>query len=634
MRMEDIKNEFPQMPDELKERIRREVELQVRGQEVTSADSRIKDLPENMSGRIREKDLPENMHGNSWNKDTPENMSRRSRKKHKNSSRRMIGALLAATLAVGTTAIAGTQLYRMYTEKVGKYGVKTTVEMGSNRTGSDLETDQKKVINATENTSEFVQAVHVTEAQETAETVPAFAAEAQETAETVSAHAAEAQETAETVLAFASEAQRNTENARKNESKIQQVTGEPDDSAPVVAEMQFGECAAQLKYLPEGMIQAGTEFQFYYEEKPWVGGLSFIYWKMDSDEPFEMLETSVTDSEEIECAGHDGIYMKQQVDFEDKERYFDKIVYVAYPEVQIVLGMHAAQNVSKEEALKVTQGIRIIEKEHPGQEGSSEGEGVFTSLWSDYLDMMIHPETEVHEACTAVSKEALKNTHEIGEEFPLPYTWAEIDGEVDAYENAPVTVRVSDVQILDDSSVLNLAYMENLQDAFDPEGNLLPNTIKYFKIGDGVESLDELIAAEQEELKLVYVTTEYTNRSDVTMENILFFGVITKIEEKEDKYVIYDRAEHTTYTGWDRMAYSQCGVNGGEMMYYDVHGGESNGTNYIDCLEPGETQIVHFGFLVHEDELPYLYLNLSGSGGVGLEFWDSSLELGYVDIRQ
>lgn len=160
------------------------------------------------------------------------------------------------------------------------------------------------------------------------------------------------------------------------------------------------------------------------------------------------------------------------------------------------------------------------------------------------------------------------------------------------------------------------------------------HTIKYFKIGDGVESLDELTAAEQEELKLVYVTTEYTNRSDVTMENILFFGVITKIEEKEDKYVIYDRAEHTEYIGWDRMAYSQCGVDGGEMRYHDVHGGESNGTNYIDCLEPGETQIVHFGFLVHEDELPYLYLSLSGSGGVGLEFWDSSLELGYVDIRQ
>lgn len=237
---------------------------------------------------------------------------------------------------------------------------------------------------------------------------------------------------------------------------------------------------------------------------------------------------------------------------------------------------------------------------------------------------------------TAVEKAKLSNTHRIGEEFSFPDIWAKIDGETGSYdyEDAPLSVKVSDVQILDDSSVLDPAYMEDLQDAFDSEGNLQPNTIKYIKSGDGVESLDEEIAVEQEALKLIYVTAEYTNQSDAVMENILFFGVITKIEEKEDRYVIYDRAEHSEITGWDRMAYSQRGVEDGGMMYYDVQGGESNGTNYMDCLEPGETQVIHFGFLVHEDELPYMYLSLSGSGGTGLEFSEPSIELGYVDIRQ
>ena len=544
MKIENIKSEFPQMPDEIRERIRQEVELQVRGYEKAEANE---------------------MHRNSG----------KSVRKRKHSSRHIAAVILAAALALGTTVIAGTQIYRMYTEKVGKYGVKTTVEIGK-----DYAEKSQEVTGSTESSSEGIK------------------------------------ESVGTVTDIATE------------------TKEVTDSDPALAEMQFGNCIMQLTYLPEGMIQAATEFQYYYEEPRWVGGLSFSYWKMDSEEPFEMLETSVMDSEEIQAAGHDGVYMKRQVDFEENEGAFDKIIYIAYPEEELVLQMHAAQNVSKEEALKVADGIRVMEQDNPEQEGMAEN-SASESLWSDFLDMMFNPETEVSGRFTTVEKTKLSNTHRIGEEFSFPDIWAKIGGETGSYdyEDAPLSVKVSDVQILDDSGILDPAYMENLQDAFDSEGNLLPNTIKYIKSGDGVESLDEEIAVEQEPMKLIYVTAEYTNQSDKVMENILFFGVITKIEEKEGAYVIYDRAEHTEITGWDRMAYSQRGVEDGGMMYYDVYGGESNGSNYMDCLQPGETQVIHFGFLVHEDELSYMYLSLSGSGGTGLGFSESAIELGYVDVR-
>ena len=60
-------------------------------------------------------------------------------------------------------------------------------------------------------------------------------------------------------------------------------------------------------------------------------------------------------------------------------------------------------------------------------------------------------------------------------------------------------------------------------------------------------------------------------------------------------------------------------------------GGERN-NNYIDSILPGETKTVHMGWIVTEEELGSLYLSLDTYGG--LEFSDSSLELGYVDIRQ
>lgn len=68
------------------------------------------------------------------------------------------------------------------------------------------------------------------------------------------------------------------------------------------------------------------------------------------------------------------------------------------------------------------------------------------------------------------------------------------------------------------------------------------------------------------------------------------------------------------------------------MSYYDVRGGE-RGNNYITELKAGETKTVHVGFVVNEDELPYLYLNLNTAGDTA-SFSDSALKQGLVDIRQ
>ena len=69
-----------------------------------------------------------------------------------------------------------------------------------------------------------------------------------------------------------------------------------------------------------------------------------------------------------------------------------------------------------------------------------------------------------------------------------------------------------------------------------------------------------------------------------------------------------------------------------EMSYYDVHGGE-RGNNYIASIKPGETATVHMAWVVTEEELGNLYLSLDTYGGV-YEFSDSTLEMGYVDVRQ
>lgn len=82
---------------------------------------------------------------------------------------------------------------------------------------------------------------------------------------------------------------------------------------------------------------------------------------------------------------------------------------------------------------------------------------------------------------------------------------------------------------------------------------------------------------------------------------------------------------------WDE-AVPQGAAHVTEMWYYDVHGGERH-NNYITKLGAGETASVHMAWLVPEEELPYLYLDLNTSGS-SFEFSEESLAVGYVDIRQ
>ena len=131
--------------------------------------------------------------------------------------------------------------------------------------------------------------------------------------------------------------------------------------------------------------------------------------------------------------------------------------------------------------------------------------------------------------------------------------------------------------------------------------------------------------------KLLYVTVEYTNTGTEPLEEVLFFGNLMKITEENGQMICYRGKASDARAVWDE-AVPQVAAIVTEMWYYDVHGGERH-NNYITKLGAGETASVHMAWLVPEEELPYLYLDLNTSGS-SFEFSEESLAVGYVDIRQ
>lgn len=125
----------------------------------------------------------------------------------------------------------------------------------------------------------------------------------------------------------------------------------------------------------------------------------------------------------------------------------------------------------------------------------------------------------------------------------------------------------------------------------------------------------------------MYVTVAYTNDGDEDLEEAIFNGSLLKVVEEGEELVIWDKKQEDEnikrgYTEWFD----------GEMFYYDVHGGERN-NNYIPSIKAGETVKVHMGFIVMEEVLPQMYLNLDNYSS-SLQFTETALEMGYIDIRQ
>ena len=156
--------------------------------------------------------------------------------------------------------------------------------------------------------------------------------------------------------------------------------------------------------------------------------------------------------------------------------------------------------------------------------------------------------------------------------------------------------------------------------------------VQFVKQGDGKDSLNEIVATQEFPVKLVYVTVEYHNNSDTDLNNLGYMACLVGIDETDGQYLIsHDVPGGTEDVEYDSMLNDPM-IGFGEMYYYDVHGGERN-NNYIPEIKVGESAVVHMAWIVPEQDLDKMFLNLSGDANWD-GFSEGMLATGLVDLRQ
>ena len=319
MRLENIKEEFPKMPDEIRNMIEDEVMKQLQTQEVCVTEDRTDNRNRRNGNGILDNE-------NVFTKASSEILSNKRQMEKRSveritmkkmSAKKLSVIFLAAALAVGTTAFAGSALYKMYHEKIGDYGLGTSIQIGEE--GSTYgavpeELEKVKIVN---------------------------------------------------------------------------------------------------HYIPEGMIQPESDpGKMFYEETPYQGGVSMAYVTMDTKvtrDDVMMVDTNVKLSETMEISGYEAVYLEKN-SWDTGKVWFDKKMYIIYPENWLVLEIFGGSDISKEEMIKVVENTEL----QPTGETYSVKDA-FT--WSEWVT----PETVADDRALKVETKEISDIYEVGEEFEMLY---------------------------------------------------------------------------------------------------------------------------------------------------------------------------------------------------------------------
>ena len=367
-----------------------------------------------------------------------------------------------------------------------------------------------------------------------------------------------------------------------------------------------------VSYLPEGLIdnsaQKGSEAGGSYIQEDENGGY-FI----NQPRVMDMTESSwtqnfVTEHEMISVGGRDCLYIATQNGTD--ANWIWKDLCIPFPEFNRIVLVQAWGYAPKEELIKIAEGISLT----PAG-GTESAAGL--DLWSDYVAYkstdMADDESEEHQYRYTASKEEMQNLHEVGETYVSIFS--------DDYRG--LEIRVADVQITDNAALLRGDITEGAWKALImPDGTFGQATREYYREGDGVNTLSEVVRTEDVDMKLVFVTLEYINTGNTDMENVYYWASLEQIEEKGGMYMFVEHMSEDA-DWWD---YNPATLGTGEMFYYDVGNGQRK--NYIPSIRAGESQTVHVAWLVGEDETDNLYLSTCDYG----QFTDNMLKEGLVKI--
>lgn len=372
----------------------------------------------------------------------------------------------------------------------------------------------------------------------------------------------------------------------------------------------------KIAKLPEKMEEVphtdGMKYSF--KDNFAQGGFSFNLTKLGEKSDFQSLY--VNEYQEKEINGRKAVIINKNMGNENLA--FDRQVYLLFEREGIMVECYVGSDVSEDLMMEVLGSTSL--------EQTSEDKA---SPISDYEDTQMNNDDEQSEFNVIPLEKDSNRLFQVGEVVPVT-----IEELVD--ENGKTTTKlesldftVDNVEVFNSIKDFKQANFNDLgidvlndSNALDQKKNLLSYERNRYKLGDGKDTVDELVDSQTVNVKFVYLTTTVKNTSKQATEVIYMHPSLQVL-----------KSEKNTWKYAEDDTFSEDSIMTGEVDYLEPHG---NGKSYynIGSIQPGQTVKINLGYFVDEDKLDSMFLDAFNYSGSGTTEDLNADDRWWIDIRQ
>ncbi|SLL31564.1 Uncharacterised protein [Mycobacteroides abscessus subsp. abscessus] len=363
----------------------------------------------------------------------------------------------------------------------------------------------------------------------------------------------------------------------------------------------------KVGYLPENM-EANDSFgmKYSFKDNYAQGGFSFILWRLGENSDFQTLYAKGYEEKEIN--GRKAVIVNK--DTGNKNVVFDRQVFLLFEEEGMMIQSYVGNDVSDEQMMKVIEGLSL--------EATTEEKASYTV---DYDGSLFSKEKEPTESHVIPLKKDSNQLFNVGQKVPVT-----VD-EVDKIEKLEYVIEK--VEVFDSIKDFEIGNFNELglgilseNNALDQTNKLLPYKRDIYKVGNGKDSVDELIETQLINLKFVYLTTTVKNIGKKATEELYMHPSLQVLKFEKNAW---------NYAG--EVGFAEDSIMTGEVDYLEPHG-EGKGFYNIGSIQPGQTMKVNLGYFVDEDKLDSIFLDAFHYSGVNDTEDINAEDRWWIDIRQ
>lgn len=365
----------------------------------------------------------------------------------------------------------------------------------------------------------------------------------------------------------------------------------------------------KVGYLPENMAaDDDTAMKYSFKDNYAKGGFSFILLRVGKNSNFQTLYSKGYKEKEIN--GRKAVIVNK--DKGNNNLPFDRQVFLFFEEEGIMLESYIGDDVSEEQMMKVIENISL--------EPTSKEKASYTA---DYDEAPLGKANKQTESSVIPLKKDSKQLFSVGQMVPVTIEHG-VNGIKSNLEYVIEKVEVFDSIADFKQGNFNELGLEILSEnkALDQTKKLIPYRRDVYKLGNGKDSIDELVKSQSVNLKFVYLTTTVKNIGKQATDEIYMHPALKVLKSKNNAW---------NYAG--EVGIAEKSIMTGEVDYLAPHG---NGKSFynIGSIPPGQTLKINLGYFVDEDKLDSIFLDAFHYSGSGNTEDMNAKNRWWINIRQ